>query len=300
MSNFKFYYSFNYNEELKDYDKNFINLPKYLFNDVCYETCPFITIADNENNICKCEFAFHIDDKKIICYDDNNCPSEYPYQNPDTKECYSSLDKCLEKNNFFFNNKCYTEQCPNQKLILKNQSEDVKKYFINILIDENLVDRLCICDINNEAWINISSSNEIYYQKCLTECPQGFKAEIITHHCIEEEILETTEIIVPTELTTSSFIDITNNPTIETTNAPTTEIAVTQYSEIITNPTEEYLTNTFTEKRTIQNTETETISATDMMINKNITNSIISNIESTNILSDLNIIIETNSFYHFS
>ena len=206
------------------------------------------------------------------------------------------MDKCLEKNNFFFNNKCYTEQCPNQKLILKNQSEDVKKYFINILIDENLVDRLCICDINNEAWINISSSNEIYYQKCLTECPQGFKAEIITHHCIEEEILETTEIIVPTELTTSSFIDITNNPTIETTNAPTTEIAVTQYSEIITNPTEEYLTNTFTEKRTIQNTETETISATDMMINKNITNSIISNIESTNILSDLNIINETNSF----
>jgi len=292
-----FYYSFNYNEELKDYDKNIINLPKYLFNDICYESCPSNTIADNENSICKCEFAFHIDDKKIICYDDNNCPSQYPYQNPDTKECYSSLDKCLEKNNAFFNYECYTEQCPNQKLILKNQSEDVKKYFIKILIDESLVDSLCICDINNEVWINISSSNGIYYQKCLPECPQGFKAEIITHHCVEEEIPETTEIIVPTEITTSSIIDITNTPTIEATTTPTTELATTQYTDIITNPTDEYLTNTFTEKRTIQNTEIETISTTDMTINTNIiTNSQISNIESTNTLSDLTIINETNSF----
>ena len=66
-------------------------------------------------------------------------------------------------------------------------------------------------DINNEVWINISSSDGIYYQECLPECPQGFKAELITHHCVEEEIPESTEIISPTEITTSSIIDITNS-----------------------------------------------------------------------------------------
>ena len=290
-----YYYSYNYNEELKDYDINNLNLPKYLFNDICYEICPSNTITDNENNTCKCEFAFHIEDKKIICYDDNNCPSEHPYQNPDTKECFSSLEKCLEKNNFFFNKECYTEQCPNKKLILKNQSDEVKNYFIKIIIDESLVERLCICDINNEVWINISSSDGIYYQECLPECPQGFKAELITHHCVEEEIPESTEIISPTEITTSSIIDITNTPTIETMAAPTTDLATTQYSDIITIPTDKKLTNAFTEKETIQNIEIETISTTDMMINMNITNSIISNIESTNELSDLTSVNENNS-----
>jgi len=290
-----FYYSFNYNEELNDYDKKNINLPKYLFNDICYETCPFNTIVDNENNTCKCEFAFLIDDKKIICFDDNNCPSEYPYQNPDTKECYSSLDKCLEKNKFFFNNNCYTEKCPNQKLVLNNQNDIVKNYFINtLLIDDSLIDNLCICDFNNEVWINISSSDGKYYQECFPECPQGFKAEIITHHCVEEGILESTEIISPTEITTSSIIDITNTPTIETTTVPTTELETTQYSEIITTPTDEKLTNTFTEKETIQNSEIETISSTDIMINANITNSIIPSIEITNEYSDLNTVNETN------
>jgi len=290
-----FYYSFNYNEELNDYDKNIINLPKYLFNGICYEACPLNTIADNENNICKCEFAFHIDDKKIICYEDNNCPSGYPYQNPDTKECYSSLDKCLEKNKFFFNNKCYTDQCPNQKLVLKNQTDKVKNYFINkLLIDDSLADNLCICDFFNEVWTNISSGDGVYYQECLLECPQGYKAEIITHHCVEEEILESTEITSPTEITTSSIIDITNTPTIEANDAPITEFATTQYLEMITTPTDEKLTNTFTEKETFQNIEIETISTTEMMINTNITNSIIPSIELTNELSDLISVNDTN------
>ena len=158
-----FYYSFTYNALLSNYEENYLNVPKYLFNGICYETCPINTEVDNINNIFKCEYAFSVNDNIITCYSDNNCITDNSYQNPDTKECFTSLDKCLEKNKFFFNNICYTEECPNHKIALYNQSEDIKNYFSNILsLDNNLIDKICICDISNSVWINISSSNDSY------------------------------------------------------------------------------------------------------------------------------------------
>ena len=182
-----FYYSFTYNEILKDYEKNNLNSPKYLFNGICYEKCPISTVEDNIKNICKCEFAFSINDNIITCYDDNICITDNSYQNPDTKECFSSLDKCLEKNKFFFNNDCYTEKCPTNKISLYNQSEEVKNYFSNISsLDNNLIDKICICDIKKGVWMNINSSNETFYQECLSKCPKNHLPESITHHCIEQ------------------------------------------------------------------------------------------------------------------
>jgi len=190
-----YYYSFTYNEVLKDYEENYLNIPKYLFNDICYETCPLNTEEDSINNICKCKFAFSKNDNIITCYDDNKCINDYSYQNPDTKECFSSLDKCLETNKFFFNNDCYTEECPPHKITLYNQSEEVKNYFSNILsLDKNLIDKICICDINKGVWINFNSSNEKYYQECLSECPQSYVPESITHHCIENIVSSKNEI----------------------------------------------------------------------------------------------------------
>ena len=57
-----------------------------------------------------------------------------------------------------------------------------------ILLDNNLEDKLCICNINNIFWSNIknNSENELYFQKCLTECPIGFEPENLTNLCIEK------------------------------------------------------------------------------------------------------------------
>ena len=55
------------------------------------------------NDICKCQYAFYNDNENKTCHSDNNCLSGYPYKNPDTNECYLSLDDCLSKgNNYFF------------------------------------------------------------------------------------------------------------------------------------------------------------------------------------------------------
>ena len=50
--------------------KVYSNSPqKYLFNKICYDSCPLNTIPDESNNICKCNYSFHIDNEKLICYD---------------------------------------------------------------------------------------------------------------------------------------------------------------------------------------------------------------------------------------
>ena len=72
-----------------------------------------------------------------------NCNSNYPYQNKDTNECYSSLSKC----NYFFNNDCYENSCPTGKISLSSKSDTIKNYYKNILsLEDSLVNKICICD----------------------------------------------------------------------------------------------------------------------------------------------------------
>ena len=163
--------------------------PKYLFNKKCYEICPLNSIADDSNNICKCQFAFHIENEETICYPDLNCISDYPYKNNDTNECFSSLDKC----NFFFNQYCYNK-CPEGKISLSSKSEEIQEYFKNnlLLLNNDLINKICICDINsNEVWNNITNDNFEYFQECLNECPEGYEPESITRQCIEKKIHST-------------------------------------------------------------------------------------------------------------
>ena len=191
------YYSYEYNTEIGNYEKINLNLPRYLYNKNCYDECPLNLISDDINNICKCEFAYFIENEEIKCLEDNNCISDYPYQNPDIKECYSSLDNCFSKeNNYFFNKECYKNECPNDKISLSTQTEEIKNYFKNIFsLNDELINKICICNINNMVWTNINSNNESFYQKCLTECPDGYEPEIVTHHCIEKSEISSTDLI---------------------------------------------------------------------------------------------------------
>jgi hypothetical protein len=129
------YYSFEYNyinlteqnNELstQQYLKNNIIPPKYLFNNICYDTCPLYSIPNNEDSICQCEFAFHIDDNnEIICHPGLYCISnsnKYRYYIEDTKEC---ITNGCPTNYYQFNFRCYKNGCPNNTI--NSESDDYK------------------------------------------------------------------------------------------------------------------------------------------------------------------------------
>ena len=181
------FFSFVYNSNDDTYIRTDLSPPKYSFNNICYDSCPENTIPDND--ICKCEFAFFVENQHTTCFTNEICLTKYPYQNPETKECYSSLEDCLEKgNNFFFNKECYKEGCPNEKVALNTKSEEIKNYFKNnLLLNDHLQNKLCICDLSDvntyKVWSNISS-NEQYFQDCLDICPNGYIPESLTNQCL--------------------------------------------------------------------------------------------------------------------
>ena len=297
------YYSFEYISDLKYNIKGCLKPPKYLFNKKCYEECPTNTVS-KENNICEvnCQFAFYVDNNnEIECYNDNNCSAGHPYQNPDTMECYSSLTECFNKeNNFFFNKECYKNECINNKIALKNQSLDIQNFFKNILgLDDYLINKACICDIKNGVWTNISSNNELYFQKCLNECPKGYEPENITHYCIEKIESPTTEItIIPTQpptteityipdqtLSTDLTIITTQSPTNEITNIPT-QSSTNEITNILTQLSTNEITIISTQSPTNEITNILTQSSTNEITNILNQSTTIKNIE---ISTDINI-----------
>ena len=223
------YYLYEYDSTTEQYTKSNLNPPKYKFNKKCIEACPSNSISD-DNNVCKCQYAFYVLNDETTCLSDNNCIDEYPYQNPDTKECYSSLNDCLDKgNNYFFNQYCYTNNCPSDKNDLNSKSDDIKNYFISKLsiTDDNIKNKLCICDITNGVWSdgNSNSNNVLYYQECLNQCPDKYEPEEVTKYCIEKN-----DTSISTEEST-----LESNTVESTTEESTTEELKTEREIIIPN-----------------------------------------------------------------
>ena len=124
--------------------------PKYLFNSICYESCPLDLNTEPSCSYdkceCKCKYAFHTENNEKICYSNYNCKNNYNYKNPDTNECYISLNDCLSKeNNYFFNKYCYKTQCPENTVSLSSKNEAIQSYFKNnLLLNDEFKDKLCI------------------------------------------------------------------------------------------------------------------------------------------------------------
>ena len=220
-----------------------------IFNNECYsENCPneYNTKLDSDGISCICSNLFYnnTNDNKLDCFEDSitECPRDiYNYYNPQTKECFISLDDCITKgNNYFFNNNCYKNGCPSDKLLLSEQSTEKQNYFKNNLLlnNDNLLNKLCICNINTGVWNNIANDNQLYYQECLSQCNEGYKPESITKQCLE--IMPTTIITtvpITTIITTQPFTTIiTTVPitTIITTQPFTTIITTVPITTIIT------------------------------------------------------------------
>jgi len=170
----------------------------YMFNNECfYESCPNGThLKEVDGHICVCSNYFYNDKNKSICYNSQEeCISnDLIYYNEDNKQCFSSLDDCFFNNyNYFFNKICYKDGCPSGTILLNNISNiTIKNQFIEFLdidINLDLIDKICVCDIinnNNLKWNFNKRNNE---QECLSICDENIyesEPDPITHKCIEK------------------------------------------------------------------------------------------------------------------
>ena len=121
--------------------------------------CPEFTKLDNINsNLCICEFSYYNDGNKLICFEQTECENSYLYSNPETLECFTSLEDCFSKNNnFFYNKYCYKNNCPFGKIVLSSITDSkIKNALISELsISNDLINHQCVCDIINTRinWI---------------------------------------------------------------------------------------------------------------------------------------------------
>ena len=196
-----------YNEEEKCGDKipvidkkicldtinNCISSGYKIFNNECYNECPENTkIKIIGDNYCLCKYYFYKNDSNLICYNSTveSCEDKHhEYSNPDTLECFNSLEDCHNKNNsYFFNRNCYKDSCPLQYIPLSSFSNETIKndFIINLNINEEYINRICVCDIINQIlnW-NYIKINDAYLQNCLESCPIEYEPNKISNRCIE-------------------------------------------------------------------------------------------------------------------
>jgi len=166
-----------------------------IFNNECYSiNCPQKTEikTDINNYFCLCINYYYNKTGELICYDTfDNCEEQgYSYLNPDTNECFSSLEDCFDKgNNYFFNKYCYKENCPSSEDIIPLSSianSSIKNDFIESF-QINDISRICVCDIINKGknWEYTITSDSKYLQECVNECKIGYEPNKISNKCIE-------------------------------------------------------------------------------------------------------------------
>ena len=174
-------------------------IPKYLFNGICYESCPLLTIPDEINNNCLCEYAYHTENDLSICYEevDYCINSSYKYYLNDTKECISG--KGCPSGYKQFNFQCYKNGCPSDtttnsdKCISNYNYCYVNEYFQNICNntknDEYIYyfketqQYLKSCD-ESLIYTTYETKTYLYNQICYLECPENTIIDETSNSCI--------------------------------------------------------------------------------------------------------------------
>ena len=128
-----------------------INKDYKIFNNLCYKNgCPENTKLDIDNHSCKCSYFYYknMEDNNLECLSkEENCFSQnYSYLNPDSFECFKTLDDCFKKGNFFyFNNNCYKSKCPVGKILFSSIVNQTLKKEISPILDINK-------NLENKIW----------------------------------------------------------------------------------------------------------------------------------------------------
>ena len=173
---------------------NCINEGYAIFNNECYsDECPDLTQLSDDDYSCICKFSYYndIDNEILNCFEESeSCENKnYLYSNPDTYECFNSLEDCFSKNNlFYFNNYCYEDSCPSGKIPLSSITNEIIKNTLisSLLIGDELVDKICVCDINNSYWTLEISNDLNILMECSENCEEGYEPDLSTHRCIEK------------------------------------------------------------------------------------------------------------------
>ena len=137
-----------------------------IFNNFCYKNgCPPNTKSYINTYLCQCSYFYYNNTENNIlnCFEQSeNCYSQnYSYLNPESLECFNSLDECFIKGNlFFFNNNCYKSKCPENQILLTNiVNQTIKDNLLEILnIDQKLENKICTC--NDLSSVNFMLNNE--------------------------------------------------------------------------------------------------------------------------------------------
>ena len=205
------YYSFiDNNINLTEMTYNYLNIdtfiknitlpPKYLFNNKCYEECPLNSKPDNLNNICICEYAFHIENNITICYNVDYCiDNKYKYYLNDTKQCIS--DKQCPSGYYQFNFQCYKDNCPSDTKEEPINSFNCKSKYNYCYINEEF-QNICDNNKNNEyiykfndtiqylknceqslIYTTLEKKTYLYNNTCYLSCPENTFKNNITNVC---------------------------------------------------------------------------------------------------------------------
>ena len=168
-----------------------INRGLKIFNGDCYNNCPTDTkIKEDDTSYCVCANYFYIDDNgKLNCFtSDKTCQTEsieYPYISPETKECFKTKEKCINRGLKVFNYDCLLSSCPENTVDKNNNNLCLcSKYS---LIDENNLLKCfpseieCAsqgyyfnkgtkeCFLSNEECIQ--NHKKIFGKECVNSCP---------------------------------------------------------------------------------------------------------------------------------
>ena len=143
------------------------NITTYLYQNVCYSSCPENTEANEDMQICNCKYYRYSDNYDIIynnyiCFSElEKCREYVPVV--DLKICLNSIDDCIIKNYKIFNKECYSKNCPeNTKIIDDEYYCSCSYYFYNDSYYLNCLPESASCQSNNYYFKNP------YTKECFT------------------------------------------------------------------------------------------------------------------------------------
>jgi hypothetical protein len=161
---------------------------KKIVGNECIDNCPVNSKKNNITKICECLYYYYYNihsnnlecfDKGVTCEDKN-----YLYKSNSSKECFTSINDCLNKNySYYFDNICYKNNCPDDKVPLNITVEDIKTKIINDLhLDKFKGERLCFCNTSRyEGWSIQNENSSVPY--CLESCPPTYTKDPETNKC---------------------------------------------------------------------------------------------------------------------
>ena len=152
----------------------------------CLSSCPINSQTKDNPNICECSYNYYDENGFLNCFNkDKTCKDEGYEISSDNGECFKSINECFSKNYlFYYDSICYKSNCPPDKIPLNSLEEINKTAIINELqIDNSIIEKLCICNTENnyEGWIISESVPNL--QICLDKCPMDYDLDPTTRKC---------------------------------------------------------------------------------------------------------------------